>query len=106
MAFGFRSFFRVPKHQQFEYKPRFYDPQKEELQERLAAVESRKQEGIEGAKNRIRQGIRRSFEQDESYRRRQVLRSNLIVAGIVVMLLVLGYMLLTIYLPQWERLLE
>ena len=106
MAFGMRSFFRVPKHQQFEYRPRFYNPQKEDLEERLAAVEERKQEGLEGTKHRIRHGIRRSFEQDERYLRQQTMRSNLIVAGIVVMLLIVGYMLITIYLPELEQLLE
>jgi hypothetical protein len=76
------------------------------LAERLAAAEARKQEGVEGAKHRIRHGMRRSFEQDERYLRQQTLRSNLIVAGIVVMLLIVGYMLLTIYLPEMEQLLE
>jgi hypothetical protein len=32
-------FFRVPKHQQYDYKPRFWDPKKEELQERLDRIE-------------------------------------------------------------------
>lgn len=31
--FGRGSFFRLPKHSRFEYKPRFYDPDKEKFEE-------------------------------------------------------------------------
>jgi hypothetical protein len=35
MAMKFPSLFgRTPSHRRFEYKPRFYDPQKEEMQDR------------------------------------------------------------------------
>lgn len=33
MAFGI-SFFKVPKNRQFDYKPRFYDPEKERREQR------------------------------------------------------------------------
>ena len=35
MAF---KFFHTPKPKQFEYKPRYYDPRKEELEERKRAL--------------------------------------------------------------------
>lgn len=34
----FPSLFRVPKYQQFEIKPRYYDPIKEEIQERTERI--------------------------------------------------------------------
>lgn len=98
---GFK-FFRVPKHQQFEYKPRYWDPRKEELQKRLADIEALRQEGLEGTKARISSGLRRSsYLADSSYRRRQVLRSNLLLVGIIVALLIIAYLLLTVYLPEF-----
>jgi len=34
----FPSLFRIPKYQQFEIKPRYYDPIKEEIKERTARI--------------------------------------------------------------------
>ncbi len=34
----FPSLFRVPKYQQFEIKPRYYDPVKEEIKERTERI--------------------------------------------------------------------
>ena len=34
----FPSLFRLPKHQQFHIKPRYYDPVKEEIQERTERI--------------------------------------------------------------------
>ncbi|MEM6644065.1 MAG: hypothetical protein AAF616_13880 [Bacteroidota bacterium] len=34
----FPSLFRLPKHQQFQIKPRYYDPIKEEIQERTERI--------------------------------------------------------------------
>lgn len=43
----FPSLFRLPKHQQFVIKPRYYDPVKEEIQERTERMQGQA-EGIEG----------------------------------------------------------
>lgn len=37
----FPSLFRLPKHQQFVIKPRYYDPVKEEIKERTELIKSR-----------------------------------------------------------------
>lgn len=34
----FPSLFRTPRHQQFHIKPRYYDPVKEEIEERVARI--------------------------------------------------------------------
>ena len=36
-----RFLFRVPKHQQFQIKPRYYDPIKEEIKERTERIKQR-----------------------------------------------------------------
>jgi hypothetical protein len=35
----FPSLFRVPRHQKFNFEPRYYDPIKEEIQERTRRIE-------------------------------------------------------------------
>lgn len=104
--FGKRKLFRVPKHQQFKYKPMYYDPQKEELQERLNTLRELKKNDVDGAKARITSGIRGGYMQDQEYRRNQVRRSNLKLVMIVIMLVVLGYLLLNVYLPELNAFIE
>jgi len=104
--FGKRTLFRVPKHQQFQYKPMYYDPQKEELEDRLAELREREKNDMEGAKARIASGMRSSYMADQAYRQQQVRRSNIILVGIVIMLIVLGYLVLNVYLPEFTKLLE
>ncbi|MEL6836734.1 MAG: hypothetical protein AAFP77_27275 [Bacteroidota bacterium] len=104
--FGKRSLFRVPKHQKFDYKPMYYDPQKEELQERLKELRELQQDDIDGTKARISSGMRSTWNSDKEYRRKQVMRSNLILVGLVIMLLVLGYLLLNVYLPELTQLMQ
>ncbi|MEM6831916.1 MAG: hypothetical protein AAF551_15505 [Bacteroidota bacterium] len=43
----FPSLFRLPRHQQFHIKPRYYDPVKEEIKERTERIK----QSIEGGKS-------------------------------------------------------
>lgn len=99
-------FFNLPKHQQYDYKPRYWDPKKEELEERLKRLEKIQSGGAEGARARISGGFRRGFSLDSKARSRQVRRSNLMLIGIVVALVVLSYVMLSVYLPQIVDMLE
>ncbi|WP_367392149.1 hypothetical protein [Lewinella sp. LCG006] len=101
--FGKRRMFKVPQHQKFDYKPMYYDPQKEELEERIKGLKELQKDDVEGAKARISSGMRSSYLADQQYRKRQVLRSNLVLAGVVIMLIVLGYLLLDVYLPELSK---
>ena len=93
-------FFRMPKHQQYEYKPRYWDPKKEELQKRLQQIEEIKAGGTDGIKARISSGFRRGYSASQAGRRKEVMRSNMTLLGIIVALLVLSYMFLSVYLPR------
>lgn len=104
MALG--RFFRVPKHQKYEYKPRFWDPQKEELQERLDRIELMKKGDADSVKARLSGGFRRGFEASGQARRSSVLKSNLMLLGIVVILLGLSYYFLIYYLPDILNMIE
>ena len=54
--FGFN---KGAKHRKFDYIPRFYDPAKEELEERLQKYDDKEVDRTELAKTRIKHGLRR-----------------------------------------------
>jgi len=59
----FPSLFRLPRHQQFEIKPRYYDPVKEFVEERKSLIEKGKSENItDYSSSRIRFERRKSSE--------------------------------------------
>lgn len=102
---SFFSFFKTPRHQQFKYVPRYYDPAKEKLDELLGRVDGREMTDAERAKARITRSFKsRSANQALAKKSRQ--RSNLILLMIVVVLLILTYVLLTVYLPKFIHLIE
>ncbi len=99
-------FFRVPKHQQYDYKPRYWDPKKEELEERLQEIEDRKGKSIDAVKARLSGGLRRGgYHTDGRYRKRQVARSNLMLVAIIAVLVLISYLLL-VQLPGFMEVLE
>lgn len=101
------KFFRVPKNQQFQYKTRYWDPQKEELEERLRRVEERKKNDVEGAKARISSSFRsKGYHVNSSYRQRQTMRSNMVLFAVIIILVLLAYLLLTVYLPRIVQMVE
>ncbi|MCB0585413.1 MAG: hypothetical protein KDD06_08830 [Phaeodactylibacter sp.] len=94
------KFFKLPKHQQYQYKPRFWDPKKEELEERLKQIDAMKQGDAEAIKARLSANFRKGYSKDTSFRKRQVMRSNIILLGVLAMLVILSYLFITVYLPK------
>ena len=85
--------FRTPNPQRFEYRPRFYDPVKEELEERVNQSIMAKQGEKEAVKERISRGLRhRSGSKGISTE--GALRSNILVLFIVVILVIMAFGLL------------
>ena len=84
------SFGKRPNPRKFDYTPRFYDPQKEELKERLAQYKNAGDE--EGMKDRIRTGIRHKYNGDNSYRSSQVKKSNFRLLYIIFIIVYSSYM--------------
>ena len=93
----FLNIFRLPKPQSFNYIPQYYDPDKEELRERLEKIELEKQQNPEAMKSRISSGFRRGGYGDRALRRKLVMRSNLMVIGIIAILLILVALFLNSY---------
>lgn len=86
----FRMFKKV-QHQKFDYKPRFYDPEKEEQSKRLERYKNlgEKEDNLEYSKDRIRTGLRsrQSYAADATYRSKQVRKSNMRLLMIIAVLI-------------------
>ncbi|HKK76899.1 MAG TPA: hypothetical protein VJ953_17615 [Saprospiraceae bacterium] len=95
-----RRFIKLPKHQQYRYKPRYWDPEKDELKERMERIESLKKGDTEGMKARIASGMKRGYMADSRARNKQMTRSNLVLLFIVIFLLGASYVFMTVYLPE------
>ena len=86
------SFGKGTTPRKFDYIPRYYDPQKEELKERLAQYKDEKDQ--EGMKDRIRSGMRQKYNADSGYRSSQVKKSNLRLLYIIIILIFCSYLIL------------
>ena len=101
-----KFFFRPPNHQRFEYNPRYWDPNKEDLERRLRRVNKENDNAPEAIKARISSGFRKGTttdrEKSSSYRR----TSNLRLIVIVGFLILIAYLLIEIYLPRLLQLID
>jgi hypothetical protein len=95
-------FLKLPKHQKYEYIPRYWDPQKEELEDRLKRIEGIKSGDAEAVKARLSGGFRRGYQQggNARFRKQQAKRSNLILLVVIAALIFLTYMFISVYLPE------
>lgn len=89
--------FKVPGHKNFEYKPRYYDPVKEEIEERMRKHNDTQLNDRKAVKERISRGFSNYQSRNNSYSK-GVLRSNITVLLIAVILVLLGWGLLK-YMP-------
>lgn len=85
-----------PKPKLFNYKARFYDAEKEALNERLAMYDKDgKDKSIESTKDNIRSSFRGGASpSDSKYRSKMVNRANLRVVVIVAILCLVLYMIM------------
>lgn len=99
------SFFKTPKHQKFKYVPRYYDPQKERLQEILNHAKGEGSSDVDLMKSRISRNFQNrtgGTSQRSSINR----RSNILLIAIIVTLFAFTYLLLTVYLPRFLQQIE
>lgn len=102
------GFFKKTKHQKFDYKPRFWNPEKEDLENRIRTASGEYSESgdPEAIKLRIRNNMRRGYKSGRNNGRSRDRRSLIRLLVIIVMLVVLSYYILTVYLPEIEALLK
>jgi|GEM_PF-659534 len=77
-------FFKSAKNRQFDYKPRYYDEEKERKEERRKAIE----EGSEGNPANFKRDIERRWKRIDKKNRNKSKSVNLLVYLIVAALLV------------------
>lgn len=85
--------FKTPNHKQFDYRPRYYDPIKDEMEERVRAQEARGVDEREARMMRISHGMRRN-QGRSTIRAKSTLRSNVTIAIIVFILALMAFLLL------------
>ncbi|MEL7161291.1 MAG: hypothetical protein AAFN92_11085 [Bacteroidota bacterium] len=98
---GFLRLFKPPGHQKFSYKPRYWDPKKEEAEERRKRVEQLQNGGVDAMKTRISGGFRRGQggKAAGAYRSARVKRSNSTLFIVLISLVVLAYLAIQMYIP-------
>lgn len=101
---AFRSMFKVPKARRYDYKPRFYDERKEELEKRVSRYDRLKENDPAAIKEGITDAFRRNgrgggYFMNSKIRQRETRRSNMILLAIIITLSAICYILLNVYLP-------
>lgn len=94
------GFFKQPSHQSFEYLPRYYNPDKEELEQKKKMYGEDKAAEDE-VKSRISSGFRTrsSYARSNQYQK-QVRRAGYLRLVILVVLILLIFMYIQAYLPE------
>jgi hypothetical protein len=91
------NFFNKIKHRKFDYIPRFYNPEKEELQNRLGRYQKKEAKGLENTKINIQAGLRKRAPGGGGFN----LRYSLLIMLIIVILLLISIFALSTYLPKF-----
>jgi hypothetical protein len=92
------NFLKTIKPVQFDFKPRFYDAEKEAREERMRELGEMDTEAM---KARIAGGFRRSTDLSAMhYRRKMTMRSNIIVMALIVLLALATFIFINFYLPK------
>ena len=100
------SFFKRPQHQKFQYNPRHYDPKKEDLEKRLRLARKAKEGDPNAIKERISTGFRKKYTAKKGSYHTGAFRTNMLLLAIIAALVLLTYVLLTVYLPRIVQMLE
>lgn len=99
------NIFHRPKPKKFGFIPRYYDPEKEAREAKLAQYKSNDKD-LSSMKSRIRSSLRAKRGGDLKDVRKSARRSNLILFATLAGLLVLLYYAINRYLPDLVNLIE
>ena len=97
---AFLKFGKRIKNRSFDYVPRFYDQEKEELEKRLSRYRKPDDDNTELTKERIRGSFRKTYRVKDEYTSKTQKRSNYILLGTLVLLIFFTYIFLMQYLPK------
>lgn len=99
------TFFKKPQHQKFEYKPRYWNPEKEDLDKRIKLAK-RESNNPAAMKSRIAQGLQRRRNSSSRNTPGASKKSTFRLWIIIGILLLLSYYFLVVYLPRIEEFLR
>ncbi len=91
------AFNKLPKHRTFSYKPRFYDPKKEEFDRIVKNAKAGKDTDTGGLVN-MKDRIRKNYQKKGTIAkapRKTIMKSNMRVFFIILFLLALTFAILT-----------
>ncbi len=83
------AFFRLPGHYVFDYKPLYYDPEKEKRQKRIQRI--KKELGIETE-------IEENYKPDISFRRTSITRKRRERSALTRFIIILAFLALMFYI--------
>lgn len=96
---GFISFFKTQKPRGFEFQPRYYDPQKEEREQRIARIKAELNIEEDGQKLDPKVRIRLAMEERRnrtSYTQESSSQNKRIIMIVLALCLILYYLLKSI----------
>ncbi len=88
------------KNRKFDYIPRYYDQDKEELERRIKRYNQTSYDDTELAKQRIRGGFKKKMRAQDGYSSKSQKRSNRILLVTIIGLIILTVKILVDYLPR------
>ncbi|MFK7949937.1 MAG: hypothetical protein AB8G11_20270 [Saprospiraceae bacterium] len=91
--------FKTIGNQRYEYKPRYYDPDKEVLQERIKLRERVKAGDKVAIKQSMRNSMRRNRDKKETSD--YIAKSNVTILVVFTALLLIAVLALNMYLPEF-----
>jgi hypothetical protein len=89
------SFFKGAKNRKFDYIPRYYNPEKEKLEEALGKYQPKEKTSLDDLKMNIKAGLKMRSHTNKTYNT----RSNLIIFAVIIVLILLTFYMLSAYLP-------
>lgn len=93
--------FKLPQNQQFQYRPRFWEQEKEELEQRVRKIQNPDEVTPEEIKERISISFRsKSGVRDAEFRSKQVNKSNKILVLTILVLVFIAYMMLNLNIDR------
>jgi len=94
--------FKSAKPREFNFIPRYYDPEEEEREERRKRRAKLSHKDTDGMKERISSGLkfRGGYTSDRTIRKQAIRKSNFVMLGVLAFLIVLTYGFIKVYLPQ------
>ncbi len=102
------SIFKKPEHRKFDPIPRFYNPEKEYIEDKLANVHKREDEKYANIKSNIRRNFRdnRAGFGMSKHKIGRDKSSNLRLVIILILIIAMTYYLLTKYFVNIESLIK